>query len=74
MSSPWIWSWGATEEVAMIKLYAVATSRKCCSIVTGIKNMAGSLVPMPFQKKITLLRVIPTMTCRVVVVRWGLSG
>ena len=25
-------------------------------------------------KKITLLRVIPTMTCRVVVVRWGLSG
>ena len=26
------------------------------------------------EKKITLLRVIPTMTCRVVVVRWGLSG
>ena len=24
--------------------------------------------------QITLLRVIPTMTCRVVVVRWGLSG
>ena len=27
-----------------------------------------------FNRKITLLRVIPTMTCRVVVVRWGLSG
>jgi len=27
-----------------------------------------------FKQKITLLRVIPTMTCRVVVVRWGLSG
>ena len=26
------------------------------------------------KKQITLLRVIPTMTCRVVVVRWGLSG
>ena len=26
------------------------------------------------KKKNTLLRVIPTMTCRVVVVRWGLSG
>ena len=42
---------------------------------SGIESLTSFLVKMSRQmlKKITLLRVIPTMTCWVEVVRWGLS-
>ena len=44
--------------------------------LTSSNNKSDSLEVSTKKKKttITLLRVIPTMTCRVVVVRWGLSG
>ena len=49
-------------------------SKKIEHAVGGFFCSKPKMSKTSLYRKITLLRVIPTMTCRVVVVRWGLSG
>ena len=61
-------------QVAFSNSTSVTTLQQTCRNIPPLLRAPWYTKVTKFEIKITLLRVIPTMTCRVVVVRWGLSG